>query len=134
MMSRAHFCQGWPFELHLDLYTEGVRQFQPRVELWQPWDHECHLVGTRNPERVAPAARKPVAIPSGLRQKQSPVLPPRVAKAQPWAEIGEHLRCNPAGIRVLTQSLSALWSFNVNIRNSLEQRSKLKLHTAESHG
>jgi hypothetical protein len=23
-----------------DFYTEGVGQFQPRVELWQPWDQE----------------------------------------------------------------------------------------------
>jgi hypothetical protein len=35
------------------IYTEGVRQFQPRVELWQPWDHECQLRETCNPERVA---------------------------------------------------------------------------------
>ena len=26
------------------VYTEGVRQFQPRVELWQPWEHERPLV------------------------------------------------------------------------------------------
>ena len=45
--------------------------------------NECHLVGTPNPKRVAPAARKPVAIPSGLRQKQSPVFILRVAKARP---------------------------------------------------
>jgi len=25
-------------------YTEGVGQFQPRVELWQPWDKEDWLI------------------------------------------------------------------------------------------
>jgi hypothetical protein len=39
--------------------TPKVLANQPRVELWQPCDHEWHLVGTRNPEKVAPAARKP---------------------------------------------------------------------------
>jgi len=59
------------------VYTEGVRQFQPRVELWQPWDHECHLVGTRNPERVG--ARR--------AQKQSLVLSPGLPKLNPGLKL-----------------------------------------------
>jgi len=31
--------------------AEGVRQFQPRVELWQPWDKEAP-VSPPNPEGV----------------------------------------------------------------------------------
>jgi hypothetical protein len=44
-------------------------------------------VGTRNPERVAAAARKPVAIPSGLRQKQSPVFIPGLPKLNPGLKL-----------------------------------------------
>src|SRR5437867_10253782 len=33
-----------------DFYTEGVGQFQSRVELWQPWDQVG--VGRGYPERV----------------------------------------------------------------------------------
>jgi len=68
-------------KVFLFFYTEGVREFQPRVELWQPW-------GTR------PLGGS--ATLSGLRAPQHSLtrLIPRVAKAQPWAEIREHLRCN----------------------------------------
>jgi hypothetical protein len=31
-------------------YTGGVRKFQPRVELWQPWDKQWK--GRSNPARV----------------------------------------------------------------------------------
>ena len=37
-----------------DSYTEGVRQIQPRVELWQPWDQVADDEGY--PERVGALA------------------------------------------------------------------------------
>jgi hypothetical protein len=36
---------------------------------------------------------------SGLRRWQKNIRAPRVAKAQPWAEIGQHLRCKPESKR-----------------------------------
>jgi len=39
-----------------DVYTEGVGQLQPRVELWQPWDHvgddEIPIKALANPFEV----------------------------------------------------------------------------------
>src|SRR5258705_856964 len=57
--------------------------------------------------------RKPVAIPSGLRQNQSPVLSPGLPKLNPGLKLAN--------------------TFGVTLRE-LEQRPKLKLHTVESHG
>jgi hypothetical protein len=58
--------------------------FSPGVELWQPWD-PANVIWWKGAtlKGLRPPRAKPVAIPSGLRQKQSPVFIPRVAKAQP---------------------------------------------------
>jgi hypothetical protein len=43
--------------------TEGVRQFQPRVELWQPWEQsypiieDATLKGLRRRSRIANASQ-----------------------------------------------------------------------------
>jgi hypothetical protein len=78
------------------VYTEGVGEFQPRVELLQPWGEHTTYADIRNPERAAPP-RKVKAFANPLQGFEQPInrLYPRVAKAQPWAEIREHLRCKP---------------------------------------
>jgi len=65
--------------------AEGVRQFEPRVELWQPWDIEVPVFD-QTPKGFANAANP-------FRVARPSPTDPRVAKAQPWAEIGQHLRC-----------------------------------------
>jgi hypothetical protein len=54
---------------------------QPRVALWQPWEHAIFFPegATLKELRLQQAGRKPVAIPSELRQEQI-VLIPRVSK------------------------------------------------------
>jgi len=66
-------------------YTEGVGQFQPRVEPLQPWDHECHFEGA-NPERVEPLRAKPQTRSNPFRVaiKQPAAFIPRVEPWQPW--------------------------------------------------
>ena len=76
-------------------YTEGVRQLQPRVELWQPWDNEWYWWQRATLLRVASAAAQTSRNPFRIATRTiTPSL--SVAKAQPWAVIGEHLRCNRA--------------------------------------
>jgi hypothetical protein len=84
-----------------------LANFSPGVELWQPWDHECHLVGTPNPERVAPRANPSQSL-QDCDKNNSPVFIPRVVKAQPWAEIGQHLRCNPAAVGFLDRGMKQI--------------------------
>ena len=76
------------------VYTEGVRQFQPRVELWHPWDKEYFMDDDRNPEGLR-NHRNIVNRTNPFRVWTQPMTAVyrRVAKAQPWAEISEHLRC-----------------------------------------
>jgi predicted outer membrane lipoprotein len=35
--------------------AKGVRQFQPRVALWQPWDHRCDFMKDATPTKVGVA-------------------------------------------------------------------------------
>jgi hypothetical protein len=60
-------------------YTECVRELRPGVELWQPSTQLARLAG-RNPLQ-------------GCGLDLWGIVVPRVVKAQPWAEICEHLRC-----------------------------------------
>src|SRR5437867_3625119 len=69
-----------------DFYTEGVGQFQPRVELWQPWDQVGD--GRGYPERVC-SVSEPL---QGLMRYWN-FFVPGLPKAQPLARICEHLRC-----------------------------------------
>jgi len=70
--------------------------FSPGLSFGNPGDKtgDCFC---RNPEGNETGLRAAGTTLSGLRCPPNDIREPRVAKAQPWAEIGEHLRCNPAG-------------------------------------
>src|SRR5258707_6516498 len=51
----------------------------------------------RNPEGIATVCAWRAPPFQGCAFPPNDIRDPRVAKAQPWAEIGEHLRCKPAG-------------------------------------
>jgi hypothetical protein len=48
-----------------------------------------------NPEGIATGLRAAGTTLSGCAFPPNDIRDPRVAKAQPWTEIGEHLRCKP---------------------------------------
>ena len=60
----------------------------------KPWGKAADLFG-RDSEGVATVLELATtnATPSGLRLLSTGTPFPRVAKAQPWAGVGEHLRC-----------------------------------------
>jgi hypothetical protein len=71
----------------------------------------------RNPERVAPAfAISGEATLSGLRLQFMGRVFPRVAKAQPGARIGEHLRCLGLQAILVTKTQSGTNSSGVTTR------------------
>ena len=68
--------------------AESVRQFQPRVALWQPWDHACNFTedATLKGLRRRPLHRNPVATPSELRRNKCEPYP-QGFKANPGLEL-----------------------------------------------
>ena len=75
----------------MPFYTEGVGQFQPRVELWQPSGSRTNdaVLGTLKGFLVRLRAKHF----QGSAFFQTRLNGPRVAIAQPWAQIRQHLRC-----------------------------------------
>jgi hypothetical protein len=66
------------------VYTEGVGEFQPRVELWQPWGEHTTYADIRNPERAAPPRKvKAFANPFRVLSNQSIVYIPGLPKLNP---------------------------------------------------
>ncbi|HET6862474.1 MAG TPA: hypothetical protein VFH91_05485, partial [Pyrinomonadaceae bacterium] len=87
--------------------------------LWQPWDHECHLMGTHNPERGGARRAQTVAIPSGLRQKQSPAFIPGLPKLNPGLKLA-----NTFGVPL--QLLAAVWYYSSPLTTWRELKTDLR--------
>jgi hypothetical protein len=80
----------------------------------------------RNPERGCAALLKSKAIRNNpFRVLRQPInrLYPRVSKAQPWAEIGQHLRCKP-WLEIDQQPLEAQTDFEFLAKLKTEPQPK----------
>jgi len=89
------------------VYTEGVGQFQPRVELWQPWEHECSFASgaTLKGDALRYSNRKQSAITlSGFWDNQSIVYIPGFPKLNPGLKLA-----NTFGVNLGSKLTSNPW-------------------------
>src|SRR5258705_13583013 len=82
--------------------------FSPGLSFGNPGDKtgDCFC---RNPEGIATVCVRRAPPFQGCAFPSNDIRDPRVAKAQPWAEIGEHLRCRE-------ETLCATSAFSASLR------------------